>query len=90
MGFNSGFKGLSGRQNSMRRRALQTEWLQWIYQQVYMFVTIADDRIQHQCEEYSNDIAFILSFATVYRLVSDLISEWSQTYFINTPKKKIT
>jgi len=55
-----------------------------------MFVTIADDRIQHQCEEYSNDIAFILSFATVYRLVSDLISEWSQTYFINTPKKKIT
>jgi len=44
-----------------------------------MVVTIADDRInKHQCEGYSNDIFFILSFATVYRLVSDLIREWSQ------------
>jgi hypothetical protein len=62
----------------MGREALQTELLQWIYQQLYMVVTIADDRInKHQCEGYSNDIYFILSFATMYRLVSDLIREWS-------------
>jgi len=43
-----------------------------------MVVTIADDRInKHQYERYSNDICFILSFATVYRLVSDLIRKWS-------------
>lgn len=31
---------LMGRQNSLRREALQTKWLQSIYQQVYMVVTM--------------------------------------------------
>jgi hypothetical protein len=50
-----------------------------------------DSRInKHQRGVYYNDISFILSFTTVYRLVSNLMREWSDKEFVKDSKKNFS